>query len=64
MASSEHFERKSATAHSILVIALVIIFPFGFACTGKFNSVYSSFLVSWSNKMARFSVTLLNYFSM
>lgn len=45
MTPSDHFERKTATVCSILVITFGIIFPLGSACSGKFNSFYSSILV-------------------
>lgn len=60
MTSPEHFERKISTLCFILVVAFGIIFPYGSACAGKFNSNYFFYVVSWSKTMARFFITLFN----
>ena len=41
-----HFELEIATVFPFLFISFGIIFPFGFACTGTYNSVYfAEFLI-------------------
>ncbi len=61
MARFDYFQREIASAYFTLFVAFGIIFPFASACSGKYHSVYFSFLVFLVIRNG--FVTLLNFFA-